>query len=49
MHALAIGEKRGREFGGESGEVYGRVWIEEREKINVIKLQSQNPQRKPNK
>lgn len=35
-------EKRSHEFDGEQGRVYGRVWNEEREGENVIRIQYQN-------
>lgn len=41
MHAIKINEKRGYKFEGEWGGLYKRVWREERERRNVIILQSQ--------
>lgn len=37
-HAITISEKRGQEFEGKQGEVYGRVQREEREGRNLVIL-----------
>ena len=37
MYAIIISEKRGHEF-EEQGGSYGRIWQEERERINVVTI-----------
>jgi hypothetical protein len=36
LHTITINKKRGHEFDGEWGTIYGRVWDEERKKRSVI-------------
>lgn len=40
MFAIIINEKAGHDFEGKQGGVYARVWSDERERRNVIKLQN---------
>jgi hypothetical protein len=36
MHTIRVREKRGHQFEGEQGDIYGRVWRKEREVRNFV-------------